>query len=436
MSHNTLRLVWRRALPLSLFGVIFVVGPVGAAEKIETNLEKAMKSGKKHIVFSGKENDDITIKAGVSVTGVSVDKAIIADDIKMENGSSLKNVTVSGEDTVITIAKGASVTLTNVTVRGGKDVGIYVLGGGGTLTVINSRITNNRKGLYILPGKNLNLSGNVISGNDEEGLDARDGTSGRLMGNQFIKNGEGGAEIIAGGTDLKLSGNTFANNKSSGLAVQSYRGRGKQAGRMLLQGNTFANNGDYGIRCISPSKGGAGGAFYQMTVRAIDNTFRGNGRGTIAPECAIANRSSAVAAQANAKSNREAAGETEGGAKAEGEPTTASLPQEARVYFEETVQLLHAQEALLEETLRAYDEATPWWKRLFRGALEDSERDAIVDRIATINELRDTLANFPAEFTDAELDARRPVLISRSLERMEELRQYFERLQKPVIRLR
>lgn len=412
----------------ALFGAIFFMTPVLAADKVETNLEKAIKSGKKQILFSGKEKDDITIKAGVAVTGVSIDKATIAGDIKMENGSSLTNVTVSGKRTVITIAKGASVTLSNVTVRGGQEMGIYALGGGGTLTVRGSRITNNRKGFYILPGKNLNLVGNVVMNNKEEGLDVRAAPSGNISGNQFINNGEGGAEIIAGGARLTIANNTFSGNKSSGLAIQSYSGDGKAPGSIILKNNSLVNNKQYGLTCGSPSAGGAGIAFYRSTIKATDNVLRGNGSGAIHPECGVVNRSTVIAEE----KEKETLSEKEESPRID----EAKLREEARIHFEETIALLHDEEYLLEITLTAYDEETEWWERLTRPVINGEAKEAVIKQIAHINELRDTVASFPREFSDEALDTKRQETVLRSLERMEELRQYFERLQTPLFRLR
>lgn len=426
MSDNTLlRLPF---LSIGLWLVVFLIvnhQSALAADGPVKDLEKAIKSGKQQILFAGKENEDLTIKKGIAVTGTSPDKALISGDIKMENGSSLANVTVSGKRTVIEIAKGASVTLSNVTVRGGADMGIYAPEGGGTLTVRNSRITKNRKGFYILPGKNLNLYGNVVSENKEEGLDVRAGTTGTITGNRFVNNGEGGAEIIAGSARLSVTGNTFAGNKSSGLAIQSYSGAGKAPGSVLLAKNTFSQNGDFGLTCISPSKGGAGLAFYRSTIKATDNTFTGNKRGVISPECGVSNRSSAEAAPP---------------VEAAESPVTvidrAALREEAHAYFEETVTLLHEREHLLEETLAHVEAALPWQKRLFQPALTSEAAQPIIQDIARINELRDILGHFPEEWLDTVLRERREAVVAESLRRMEELRQYFERLQKPLLQLR
>lgn len=406
--------------------MFLLVQPLLAADKVESNLEKALKSGKKQILFAGKESDDVTIKKGVTVTGTSPDKAIINGDIKMENGSSLANVTVAGKRVVITVEKGASITLSNVTVRGGAEAGILAKEGGGTLTVRNSRITKNQKGFYILPGKSLNIIGNVVSGNKEEGMDVRWATVGMIAGNQFINNGEGGVEIIAGSSRLTITNNTFSGNKSSGLAIQSYDGAGKAPGSVTLKSNTLVNNKHFGLTCGSPSSGGAGVAFFRATVKATDNVLRGNGQGSISPECGVPNRSSVVA---------EVSSESEV-TEEEAKLDEAALREEAEAHFEATVNLLHGQEYLLELTLATYDELTPWSERLTEPVIDESEKLDLVEKIATINQLRDAIVDFPQEFSDDELDTKRQSVVRRSLERMEELRQYFERLQQPVFRLR
>ncbi len=403
-------------------GLFFASENVGAEGPVK-DLEKAIKSGKKQILFAGKENEDLTIKANIAVTGTSPDKALIYGDIKMENGSSLSNVTVAGKKTVITIAKGASVTLSNVTVRGGSESGIFAPEGGGTLTIKNSRILKNRKGFYILPGKNLNISGNVVSGNDEEGLDVRAGTSGSIVGNQFVNNGEGGAEIIVGSARLTISRNTFSGNKSSGLALQAYSGIGKAPGNVQVSNNTFSNNGNFGLVCSSPSKGGAGGAFFQRVIRLIDNTFQGNKAGNIDPVCATANRQSQN--DDVSRSQTEVSADT---ARMERE----KLRYEAIEYFATTTTLLHDEEYLLEMNLNEYEASLTQTERLFHPTLSHTAIEKTVRQIERINTLRRALEEFPEEWLSDSLRDERNALVNESLRRMEELRQYFERLQKPL----
>ena len=269
----------------SFLASAFLTGPVWAADD---DLAEGLKSGKKTIRFSGKESGDFRIRKGVRVVGSSPSKAVINGDIEMENDSSLENVTVNGKIVPITIHKGASVTLENVTVRGGTDAGIVVeRGEGGTLHIKDSEIIKNRKGMYVLPGKKIVLSGNEIRDNDEEGVDLRYAISGSITGNSFTDNGESGLELIVGGANLMISGNTFSGNKASGIALQTYSGSGK-TGKISITGNTMSGNSSYGMDCKSPSGGGKF-RYFAESVTAKDNTISGNKSGAIRGACKIGN---------------------------------------------------------------------------------------------------------------------------------------------------
>jgi hypothetical protein len=258
--------------------------PVWAKE----DLEKALKSGKKVINFSGKEGEDVKIPRNTSVVGKSVSQAVINGDVRMENGSVLKNVTVNAQVVGITVEKGASVTLENVVVKGAADTGIFTKEGGGTLTVRNSKIIQNRKGFYILPGKTVVVANNEIARNKEEGIDIRKGVGGSISGNQIVQNGEGGAEIIVGSSSLTVNGNTFASNKSSGLALQFYPDA-KKIGQMSVHSNTFSGNGNFGIVCKSPSGGNLPPQFFRNSVKLSQNRVVGNREGSIYPGCRLTN---------------------------------------------------------------------------------------------------------------------------------------------------
>ncbi len=275
-----------------LIGGVFLVVPVSALAA-ETNLSKALKSGKKTIEFTGKEKQSVRIPKGVTVIGSGPEKAVISNDIVLADGAILKNVTVSGKVIAITLDKGASVTLENVVVTGASDSGIFAPLGGGTLTMRNSRVQNNRKGIFLLRGKGINLSGTTVQGNKEEGLDMHGGAGGSLVGNVFSKNGEGGVEVIIDGSSLSITNNTFADNASSGVALQSYGGEQGLAktGKFVLQNNTFRNNGNFGVDCKNPQ--GVGGAYFAGSTRATDNTFAANKKGAIAGTCFFANRQTA-----------------------------------------------------------------------------------------------------------------------------------------------
>jgi len=247
----------RRTLLVGIF-LFFFGAPIALGDE-SANLSKALKSGKKEIQFSGKEKESVRIPKGVRVTGSSPDKAVITGDISMADGSSLKNVTVDGKTIAISIEKGATVSLENVTVTGASDAGIFAPKGGGTLTVINSRIRQNRKGIFLLSGKQLRMSATSVSNNQEEGLDMHAGTGGSITGSTFTNNKEGGIEVIINGGNFTLSGNTFSGNSASGLALQSYGGGGgMKTGKFILTGNTFSGNGNFGVDCKNPQGTGGG----------------------------------------------------------------------------------------------------------------------------------------------------------------------------------
>ncbi|MEK7494621.1 MAG: right-handed parallel beta-helix repeat-containing protein [Patescibacteria group bacterium] len=275
------------SLTIILWGGIFWGSAVFAAEST-ANLDKALRSGKKVINFSGKESDNVKIRKGVTVIGTNPEKAVINGDVIMEDGSTLQNVTVNGNIIPITIEKGASATLINVSIRGGSDAGIYAPKGGGTLTVKNSRIAKNRKGIFILTGKSVILTGNTISGNREEGADFHSAIGGSISGNVFSDNGEGGMEMIINGSTLTISGNTFANNKASGLALQSYSG-GKLTGNISVEKNVFTGNGNYGMDCKNP-QGSGNGAHFRASATAVGNILKLNKLGPISPRCFFANQ--------------------------------------------------------------------------------------------------------------------------------------------------
>jgi hypothetical protein len=287
-STDKLLVLIKRALLVGTF--LFVLGAAETSAEGSDDLEKSLKSGKKEIQFSGKEKESVRIPKGVSVIGSSPEKAIIAGDISMADGSSLTNVTVNGKIIAITVDKGANVNLTNVTVTGASDAGIFAPKGGGTLTISNSRIRQNRKGIFLLSDKRLVLSGSSITNNQEEGLDMHAGTGGSITGSTFANNKEGGVEVIINGSSFTMSGNTFSGNSSSGVALQSYGGGGGGAkiGSFVITGNTFSGNGNFGIDCKNPL--GTGGAFFGSSAKAADNTFGGNRKGPINGECGIRNR--------------------------------------------------------------------------------------------------------------------------------------------------
>lgn len=265
---------------LIFFGCLFFLTPnVQAEEVVKNDLADAIKDGEKDIRFSGKENDDVKIQKGVQVIGENPAKATINGDVTMEDGAILKNVTVNAKFIGISVEKGATATLENVTIKGATDAGIFTKEGGGTLTVHNSRITKNRKGFYILPGKNLNITGNQITDNGEEGLDIRKNVSGIISGNTMARNAESGAEVILGDSTVTITKNIFVQNKASGLALQFYSKN--KLGKVTVSSNNFSRNIQYGLVCNNPSGGKRPSGFFKNSVKLAENSFVANQKGAM-----------------------------------------------------------------------------------------------------------------------------------------------------------
>ena len=359
LNHFSLVRFSRSLIAVGIFSLCFAMnaGPVLAADD---DLAEDLRAGKKTIRFSGKESGDIRIRKGVRVIGSGPSKAVINGDIEMENDSSLENVTVNGNLIPITIHKGASVTLENVTVRGGSDAGIVVeRGEGGTLTIKDSRIIKNRKGMYVLPGKKIVLSGNEFHDNKEEGADLRYAISGSITGNSFTENGESGIELIVGGANLTISGNTFSGNKASGIALQTYAGSGK-TGKISIIGNTMSQNSSYGMDCKSPSGGGKF-RYFAQSVTARDNTITGNKGGAIRGACKIGN----FATIEEEEMEEEAPLEEEYDVEAGG---FSPVPLDALTSDEEEeIQALKEDAAFLISEIDAYNQPLYEWRRLLWG---------------------------------------------------------------------
>lgn len=363
---------------LVVFSVFAWTQPVLAGDG-GANLSKALKSGKKTIEFSGKENDSVKIPKGVRVVGSSPDKAVINDDIIMENGSSLENVTVNGNVIPITIAKGASAILINVTVRGGTDAGIFAPVGGGTLVIKNSRILKNHKGIYVLRGKSILLSGNQITGNKEEGVDMHGGIGGSVTGNTFSGNGEGGMEIIIDGSTVTISGNTFSGNASSGLALQNYAsGSGKATGKFSISHNSFSGNGNFGIDCKNP-QGGGNAVNFRASATATGNTFSANKKGSISRECVFANQAEIPKEDISLEASAE---DSEDDDSLEAEQAEEKEIQDDAALLEEVLsqgpQSLFADTLLIEAAtfqgkLEAEMSGKNLWKRVFLGKVANEE---------------------------------------------------------------
>ncbi|MDD5083669.1 MAG: right-handed parallel beta-helix repeat-containing protein [Candidatus Moranbacteria bacterium] len=285
MKYSSL-MQYKLAILFAMLSVAFCFQGVSPAYAAASGLEKQLKSGKKDIHFANASSGDIRIRKNVSVTGDN-SKAVINGDVRMENGSTLRNVTVDAKVVGISVTRGASVTLINVTIKGASDAGIMTQSGGGTLTIKDSRITKNRKGMYIHPGKSLAITNNDITNNKEEGIDIRNNVSGTIANNRISNNKESGLEIVVNGSSLSVSRNTLVGNTASGLSLQSYPKTSK-SGNVTVSGNTLASNKKFGVSCGSPSGGKKPAGFFSNSIHFAGNSFEGgNSGGNIQKVCGV-----------------------------------------------------------------------------------------------------------------------------------------------------
>jgi hypothetical protein len=107
-----------------------------------------------------------------------------------------------------------------------------------------------------------------------------------ISGNEVTSNGEGGIEIIVGGTNVKIQKNTITKNKASGIAVQFYSFIEK-TGSIIIENNTLSKNGHFGLLCGIPSGGKPSGSYWDESIELKTNVIEGNKSGTIEKICNI-----------------------------------------------------------------------------------------------------------------------------------------------------
>ncbi len=265
--NNYNSIILRKGAVLVVFVLALIWAPAVEAKKLKAKEYK----------------QDFTVSAGETLSGKGQGKTVIEGTIKMKNGSKLRNLTVKKGR--IVVASGANVLIENVTITRASTKNAIVTTGGGTLTVRNSKITKSGKGMYIQRGKNIVITGNVITGNREEAIDIRSNVSGIISGNVITGNGESAIEVILGKSTLKITNNKLIGNGSSGIAAQFYS-LAQSTGAIVVSGNTISRNRNYGIDCKLPSGGSPSANYWRKSIRMERvNTVSANSRGALAPRC-------------------------------------------------------------------------------------------------------------------------------------------------------
>ncbi len=255
----------------------------GSSEKPYKTIEKAAEEGGKIYVKNGTYEENVSLKKNSELYGQSRDKTIIKGKIEAKDENAIENITTSGGTYGINAL--GKINIDNCKIKNSK-IGINLPSGGGKASITDSVITGNGKGFYVQRGRTIEITGNSIYGNKEEGVDVREKVDGTIKENEITGNGEGGIEIIVGGSNVAIIKNTIKGNKASGIAAQFYSFIEK-TGSIEITSNSLSKNGKYGFTCAIPSGGDPSGSYWNSSIDLKENTIEGNGIKAIDSFCNI-----------------------------------------------------------------------------------------------------------------------------------------------------
>ncbi len=277
--------VWAESIQLQVDKNYVNNNSDGSLEKPYTEIGKAIEACTQECVLNVKNgiyNENIILKEGVKIIGEDNQKTIITSlrsaIITAKGKNEIENITVLGGYNGIIFENGGS--LKNSFIRNASRIGITLKENSSLVEISNSTLKNNGKGIYAEKGSEFNIAGNVIGKpsetNTEEGVDIREKTKGKISRNLIASNGEGGVEIIVGGSDLLIEQNVIQDNQASGIAFQFYR-IAQETGEILVQKNVIKNNKKSGFVCKNPSGGVPPYEYFNKSIKLADNVIAGNG---------------------------------------------------------------------------------------------------------------------------------------------------------------
>lgn len=260
----------------------------GSSDKPYATIKKALdkigSKGGKIYIKNGTYDETITLKNDTDLFGQNRDKTIIRGTIVSEGSNKIKNLTISGKSYGISAL--GKIEITNCKIKNSSKIGIELLESSKEALISDSTISGNRKGIYVQRKRSISLSGNSVYGNAEEGIDIREKVNGTITKNEIFENGEGGIEIIIGGSNVKISGNSIKKNKSSGIAAQFYSFIEK-TGSIDIINNTISRNGHFGFTCGIPSGGSPSELYWNESINLKENTMEGNKKDAVSDTCNI-----------------------------------------------------------------------------------------------------------------------------------------------------
>jgi hypothetical protein len=262
-------------------------GGDGSKKEPFKNISDAIEEGGDIFIENGDYDEKLRLKKGTKLYGKDEGKVVITGEIKMEDDTALRDLTIKDVDNPVIIDADADVEINNCTIKDFDKTGINTLTGGGKIKVVNSKIKNGGgKGFYIERGKEVELIGNEVTENEEEGIDIRSKVDGIIKNNFIVGNGESGIEVVVGNSYLTIKDNKIKKNGSSGIASQFYPDSGlSDKGDIKIENNDIEENDKYGFDCNRPQGGSPGDDYWRDSVELEGNEILGNGIQAISDYC-------------------------------------------------------------------------------------------------------------------------------------------------------
>ena len=202
----------------------------------------------------------------------------LSSGILMKDNSQIINLSILGGHTGVS-AEGKAL-IENCIIRGFRKIGVEAISNEKEIIIKNSEISNgNGKGIYAQRGRKIELTGNSIFSNAEEGVDLRQAIAGQIIENKIYDNGESGIESVVCGSNLLISKNEIWGNESNGITFQYYQDEQKE-GRIILEKNRIIikNPERFTISVSNPSgEKNKPDNFWKNSIKIYnDNVLEGN----------------------------------------------------------------------------------------------------------------------------------------------------------------
>jgi len=239
----------------------------GSKDKPYQELQKTLDQNcTKIIIDKGIYEGDIVIDENVVLQGKNKKDVVIVGKVEMNNNSEISNITV--DTSGIDVEKDAHVRIKNLDIKK-ADIGINVKGDGKFIAK-NISLYNNRKGIYLQRGVDVDITNCDIYGNSENGIDIRDNVNGVINDNSIYDNGESGIEIILGESKLRITNNTIKKNKANGITVQYYK-IADELSNIKIKDNKITHNKNFGIDCKVLGVDNPGEKYWSKSVEIFTN---------------------------------------------------------------------------------------------------------------------------------------------------------------------